>query len=103
MYIDTEKTIDQYLSSQLIKNMCGRFGVDYDSAISDYLLIYNPATVDDLEDFIKLKLTDLVISGNARVIIVDSITALYRANSGVGRSWPRGSSDCTTYSTGLGA
>ncbi|GAB6948167.1 ATPase domain-containing protein [Vulcanisaeta sp. JCM 16161] len=79
VYIDTEKTIDQYLSSQLIKNMCGRFGVDYDSAISDYLLIYNPATVDDLEDFIKLKLTDLVISGNARVIIVDSITALYRA------------------------
>ncbi|MGC9180920.1 MAG: ATPase domain-containing protein, partial [Vulcanisaeta sp.] len=65
--------------SQLIKNLCSRFGVDYEKVISDYLLVYNPATVDDLEDFIKLKLTDLVINSNAKVIVVDSITALYRA------------------------
>ncbi|ADN49565.1 ATPase domain-containing protein [Vulcanisaeta distributa] len=79
VYIDTEKTVDQYLGSNLIKNMCSRFGVDYEKVINDYLLIYNPATVDDLEDFIKLRLADLVLSNNARVIIVDSITALYRA------------------------
>ena len=79
VYVDTEKTIDQYLGSNLIKNMCGRFGVDYDQLINNYLYVYNPATVDDLEDFIKLRLADLVLSGNARVIIVDSITALYRA------------------------
>ncbi len=104
VYIDTEKTIDQYLGSNLIRNMASRFNVDYNQAISDYLLVFNPATVDDLEDFIKLRLTDLVISGNARVVIVDSITALYRASSGgVGRSWPRGSNAYTTYSTGLGA
>lgn len=82
VYIDTEKTVDQYLSSQLIRNMCGRFNVDYDQAINDYLLVFNPATVDDLEDFIKLRLTDLVINNNAKVIIVDSITALYRAVQG---------------------
>ncbi|WP_243676469.1 ATPase domain-containing protein [Vulcanisaeta distributa] len=85
VYIDTEKTIDQYLSSQLLRNMCSRFNVDYDQAINDYLLVFNPATVDDLEDFIKLRLTDLVINSNARVVIVDSITALYRAQFRGGR------------------
>ncbi|WP_054853530.1 ATPase domain-containing protein [Vulcanisaeta distributa] len=85
VYIDTEKTIDQYLGSQLIRNMASRFNVDYNQAINDYLLIYNPVTVDDLEDFIKLRLTDLVISGNAKVVIVDSITALYRAQFRGGR------------------
>ncbi|ADY01222.1 Rad51 domain-containing protein [Vulcanisaeta moutnovskia 768-28] len=79
VYIDTEKTIDHYLDSQLLRSMCNRFGVDYEKMISDHLYVYNPATVDDLEDFIKLKLTDLVINNNAKVIVVDSITALYRA------------------------
>ncbi|WP_054849007.1 ATPase domain-containing protein [Vulcanisaeta sp. JCM 14467] len=79
VYVDTEKTIDQYLYSNLIRNMCNRFGIDYDKLINNYLYVYNPATVDDLEDFIKLRLADLVLSNNAKVIIVDSITALYRA------------------------
>ena len=79
VYVDTEKTIDQYLGSQLVKNMCGRFSVDYDRLINDYLYVYNPATVDDLEDFVKLRLADLVLSNNVRIIVIDSITALYRA------------------------
>ena len=79
VYIDTEKTIDQYLGSNLIKSMCNRFGVDYEQLLSNYLLVYNPATVDDLEDFIRLRLADLVLNGNVRVVVIDSITALYRA------------------------
>ncbi|WP_252900606.1 ATPase domain-containing protein [Vulcanisaeta sp. JCM 14467] len=79
IYIDTERTLSQYLTSQLIKNLCNRFGIDYDGFINERLIVYTPATVDDLETSIKSSVTDQSLNNNARVIIVDSITALYRA------------------------
>mgnify|MGYP001772564011 CR=1 FL=1 len=50
--------------------MCSRFGVGYNQLINDYLLVYNPATVNDSEDFIKLRLADIVLSSNARWLVV---------------------------------
>ncbi|WP_084019841.1 ATPase domain-containing protein [Vulcanisaeta thermophila] len=79
VYIDTEKTLDSYLGSELLKNMCTRFGVNYDEFLDKHLLTYNPATVDELEEFIRVRVSGLVTGGSARVIIVDSVTALYRA------------------------
>jgi DNA repair protein RadA len=79
VYIDTEKTLDAYLNGKLIENMCNRFGINYDEFLERDLVIYNPATVEELEDFIKLKLANQVISGGVGVVIIDSVTALYRA------------------------
>jgi hypothetical protein len=41
---------------KLIENMCNRFGINYDEFLERDLVVYNPATVEELEDFIKLKL-----------------------------------------------
>jgi DNA repair protein RadA len=79
VYIDTEKTLDAYLNGKLIENMCNRFGINYDEFLERDLVVYNPATVEELEDFIKLKLANQVISGGVGVVIIDSVTALYRA------------------------
>jgi DNA repair protein RadA len=80
VYIDTEKTIDQYLTTgKLIENLCSRFNVNCSEFLERDLIIYNPATVEELEDFIKLKLANQVISGGVGVVIIDSVTALYRA------------------------
>jgi DNA repair protein RadA len=80
VYIDTEKTIDQYLTTgKLIENMCNRFGINCGEFLERDLIVYNPATVEELEDFIKLKLANQVISGGVGVVIIDSVTALYRA------------------------
>jgi len=79
VYIDTEKTLDAYLNGKLIENMCNRFGINYDEFLERDLVVYNPATVEELEDFIKLKLANQVITGGVGVVIIDSVTALYRA------------------------
>jgi DNA repair protein RadA len=80
VYIDTEKTIDQYLTTgKLVENMCSRFNVNCNEFLERDLIVYNPATVEELEDFIKLKLANQVVSGGVGVVIIDSVTALYRA------------------------
>jgi len=80
VYIDTEKTVDQYLTTgKLVENLCSRFGVNCGEFLERDLIIYNPATVEELEDFVKLKLANQVISGGVGVVIIDSVTALYRA------------------------
>ena len=80
VYIDTEKTLDAYLTNgKLIENMCNRFGINYNEFLERDLVVYNPATVEELEDFIKLRLADQVVSGGVCVVIIDSVTALYRA------------------------
>jgi DNA repair protein RadA len=79
VYIDTEKTLDSYLNGKLIENMCTRFNVNCNEFLERDLIVYNPATVEELEDFIKLKLANQVISGGVGVVIIDSVTALYRA------------------------
>jgi len=80
VYIDTEKTIDQYLTTgKLIENMCNRFGINCSEFLERDLVVFNPATVEELEDFIKLKLANQVITGGVGVVIIDSVTALYRA------------------------
>jgi RecA/RadA recombinase len=62
-----------------IENMCNRFGINYNEFLERDLVVYNPATVEELEDFIKLRLADQVVSGGVGVVIIDSVTALYRA------------------------
>jgi DNA repair protein RadA len=80
VYIDTEKTVDAYLvHGKLVENMCNRFGINYNEFLERDLVVYNPATVEELEDFVKLKLANQVISGGVGVVIIDSVTALYRA------------------------
>jgi DNA repair protein RadA len=79
VYIDTEKTLDAYLNGKLIENMCNRFGINYNEFLERDLIVYNPATVDELEDFVKIRLADLVVNGGVGVVIIDSVTALYRA------------------------
>ncbi|WP_238376111.1 ATPase domain-containing protein [Vulcanisaeta sp. EB80] len=79
VYIDTEKTLDAYLNGKLIENMCNRFGINYDEFLERDLVVYNPATVEELEDFVKIRLADLVVNGGVGVVIIDSVTALYRA------------------------
>jgi DNA repair protein RadA len=80
VYIDTEKTVDAYLTNgKLIENMCNRFGINYNEFLERDLVVYNPATVEELEDFVKLRLANQVITGGVGVVIIDSVTALYRA------------------------
>jgi DNA repair protein RadA len=80
VYIDTEKTVDAYLvHGKLVEDLCGRFNVNCGEFLERDLVVYNPATVEELEDFIKLKLANQVISGGVGVIVIDSVTALYRA------------------------
>jgi len=80
VYIDTEKTVDSYLAhGKLVENMCSRFNVNCGEFLERDLVVYNPATVEELEDFIKLKLANQVINGGVGVVIIDSVTALYRA------------------------
>jgi DNA repair protein RadA len=79
VYIDTEKTLDAYLNGKLIENMCTRFNVNCNEFLERDLIVYNPATVDELEDFVKIRLAGLVVNGGVVVVIIDSVTALYRA------------------------
>jgi len=64
---------------KLVENMCSRFNVNCGEFLERDLVVYNPATVEELEDFIKLKLANQVITGGVGVVIIDSVTALYRA------------------------
>jgi DNA repair protein RadA len=80
VYIDTEKTLDAYLvHGKLIENLCGRFGVNYNEFLERDLVVFNPSIVERLEDFVKSRLADLVVNGGVGVVIIDSVTALYRA------------------------
>jgi len=73
VYIDTEGTFQP----SLIERIAKRFNVEPSHAL-DAIAVYQPENVTALEAFVKGELPRLITEG-ARVVIVDTITALYRA------------------------
>ena len=73
MYIDTEGTF----SPERIESIAKRFELDPDVAL-DNVLHCRPYNVDMLEEFVKGSLIKYVEEG-VKLIVVDSIIALYRA------------------------
>lgn len=73
VYIDTEGTFNAGLAERIAR----RFGVDAAQAL-DKISVYVPDNVSALEAFAKYELPKHLKEG-ARTIVVDTITALYRA------------------------
>ena len=73
MYIDTEGTF----SLQRICSIAKRFGIDLDH-IKENILVARPMNVEDLEELVRGELVKYVEEG-VKLIVVDSIIALYRA------------------------
>ncbi|MGC8584447.1 MAG: ATPase domain-containing protein, partial [Thermoproteus sp.] len=73
VYIDTEGTF----SPALAERMARRFGAD-PAAVLDRISVYVPDNVSALEAFVKSELPAHLKEG-ARTVVVDTITALYRA------------------------
>jgi len=78
-YIDTEGTF----SKMRIEKISGRFGIE--DAL-DNIYYVRVITVGELEDFVIENLQGLVRENNVRLIIIDSIIALYRSQFR-GREW----------------
>ncbi len=78
VYIDTEGTF----SPGRIESVADRFGVN-DPLKNIY--VARPLSVDELEEFVVLKFPD-ILKDNIKLIIIDSIIALYRAQFR-GREW----------------
>ncbi len=78
VYIDTEGTF----SPERIESISARFGVE--DPLSN-IYVFRPLSVDELEEFVVRELSRLV-KGGSRLIIVDSVIALYRAQFR-GREW----------------
>ncbi len=73
VYIDTEGAFN----AGLVERMAKRFGGD-PSQVLDRVSVYVPDNVSALEAFVKYELPKHLKEG-ARTIVVDTITALYRA------------------------
>jgi DNA repair protein RadA len=71
VYIDTETTF----SPERIEAMARRFGAE--DAL-DNIYVYRPLNTGELERFVRSELNTLLDQG-ARLVVVDSIIALYRA------------------------
>ncbi|HDH07274.1 MAG TPA: DNA repair and recombination protein RadA [Thermoproteales archaeon] len=72
-YIDTEGTF----SPERINTIAERFDLDVDHTLEN-IYVYQPLNVDDLEELVKQRLVSFVEKG-VKLIVVDSIIALYRA------------------------
>jgi DNA repair protein RadA len=73
VYIDTEGTF----SPGLVERIARRFGAEPE-AVLDKISVYVPDNVSALEAFVKSELPGHLREG-ARAVVVDTITALYRA------------------------
>ncbi len=71
VYIDTETTF----SPERIVSIAKRFGVE---GALDQIYVYRPLNTGELERFVTKSLNDYLDQG-ARLVVVDSIIALYRA------------------------
>ena len=80
VYIDTEGTFQP----SLLERIARRFGAE-PSQVLEAVSVYQPENVTALEAFVKLEVPRLIAAG-ARTIIVDTVTALYRAEFR-GREW----------------
>mgnify|MGYP001626259643 CR=1 FL=1 len=73
VYIDTEGTFNDRLAEAVAR----RFGVDVEK-VGDSLYVYQPANVVQLEQIVKFDLPRHINEG-CRLVVIDTITALYRA------------------------
>nr|KJR73335.1 MAG: DNA repair protein RadA [Thermoproteus sp. AZ2] len=73
VYIDTEGTFNP----QLIQAIAKRFEADGEKAV-DAIVVYQPVSVVQLERIVKYDLPRHIQEG-CRLVVVDTITALYRA------------------------
>jgi len=73
VYIDTEGTF----SAALVEAVARRFGVELER-LEDSVVVYQPANVAQLEQIAKYDLPRHIQEG-CRLVVVDTITALYRA------------------------
>jgi DNA repair protein RadA len=73
VYIDTEGTF----SPQRVAAIASRFGLDARGALGA-VAVYKPLNTGELEKFVREELSGFLEDG-ARLVIVDSIIALYRA------------------------
>ncbi|MEM0184227.1 MAG: helix-hairpin-helix domain-containing protein [Thermoproteus sp.] len=73
VYVDTENTFNP----SLVETLAERFNVDVEKAL-DAIVVIKPATVFYLERFVKFELPSY-LEGGTRLIVIDTITALYRA------------------------
>jgi DNA repair protein RadA len=73
VYIDTEGTF----SPALIEAVAKRFGVELEK-LEDSVVVYQPANVVQLEQIVKYNLPRHIGEG-CRLVVIDTITALYRA------------------------
>jgi len=73
-YIDTEEAF----SPNRIESIAKRFGLDPQQAL-DNVYVIKVINAADLEDRIKFDLVRLVEQNNVKLVIIDSIIALYRA------------------------
>ncbi|ADN50280.1 DNA repair and recombination protein RadA [Vulcanisaeta distributa] len=74
VYLDTEEAF----SPNRIVNIAQRFDLDPNEAL-DNIYVIKVINAADLEDRIKFDVVKLVEQANAKLIVVDSIIALYRA------------------------
>ncbi|MCG2886796.1 MAG: DNA repair and recombination protein RadA [Vulcanisaeta sp.] len=74
VYLDTEEAF----SPSRIINIARRFDLDPNEAL-DNIYVIKVVNAADLEDRIKLDVVKLIEQANVKLIIVDSIIALYRA------------------------
>ena len=73
VYIDTEGTF----SHELVEAVAKRFEADIDK-VGESIFVYQPANVVQLEQIVKFEIPKHVAEG-CRLVVVDTITALYRA------------------------
>jgi len=74
LYIDTEGTF----SPQRIKAIASRFGLNGDEALSN-ILVDRVITVIELEEAVRVVAPQLLEGGDVRLIVVDGVMTLYRA------------------------
>jgi RecA/RadA recombinase len=80
VYVDTEGTFNP----QLVEAVASRFGVELEK-IEEAVVVYQPANVVQLEQIVKYEVPRRVQEG-CRLLVVDTITALYRAEF-IGREY----------------
>ncbi|RLE62026.1 MAG: DNA repair and recombination protein RadA [Thermoprotei archaeon] len=80
VYIDTEGTF----SPSRIRDITSRFQLNAEKALKN-ILVYRPINVAELEELVVEELRSILAS-NVKLIIIDSIIALYRAEF-KGREW----------------
>ncbi|AAL64776.1 helix-hairpin-helix domain-containing protein [Pyrobaculum aerophilum] len=80
VYIDTEGTFNE----ALIEAVARRFELDVER-IADSIYVYQPANVVQLEQIVKFDVPKHIQEG-CRLLVIDTITALYRAEF-VGREY----------------